>query len=255
MNKKLWYVSVLIAVCTIVIGIIDFISVEEGYKKGQKNYRTLQKEYVIPETDMDKMEEVTIGQNDIPDDAPQKSIIAWDELIGINQDIVAWIDMPAVGISYPVVQGDDNEYYLHHSVEKEYLFAGSIFMDYMNNQEFLNYNTILYGHNMNDGSMFTGLKEYSKQEVYDAAPYFWIYTPKQDLLYQIFNVSTVLEDDETYCTRFLDYDTFVMWLQKMKNSSDIQSDVFFGEYEHVVTLSTCTGDPNTRRIVQGIRIN
>lgn len=112
----------------------------------------------------------------IPLDAPKRKTIDWDGLKDRNEDIIGWIDIPAVEISYPLVQGDDNEFYLHRGIDKEYLFAGCLFLDSACDRELQNYNSIIYGHNMRNGSMFARLKEFLSAETVQKCPYFWIYT-------------------------------------------------------------------------------
>lgn len=167
---------------------------------------------------------------------------------------MAWLYLPAVDLSYPVVQADDNEYYLHRSVRKEELFAGSVFMDYYNSPDLKNYNTILYGHNMRDGSMFAKLKEYKKTEMLAGCPYFWISTPAEDYLYRIFSVHAAGTQSSTYTVRFPDATSYRKWLEKMSAASEVETGAELNESETVVTLSTCTGDSAIRQVVQGIRI-
>ena len=78
-------------------------------------------------------------------------------LQAINPDIVAWLRIPGV-LEYPVVRGEDNSYYLNHTVQKTYNIAGSIFLDYRNERDFSDSKNIIYGHNMKDGSMFGALR-------------------------------------------------------------------------------------------------
>lgn len=78
----------------------------------------------------------------------------------VNEDIVAWIQVPGIGVDYSVVQGMDNEHYLHYTFDGKANKAGSIFLDYRNRPEFTDSKVILYGHNMKDGSMFSNLKKY-----------------------------------------------------------------------------------------------
>ena len=143
----------------------------------------------------------------IPEDAPEKISVRWNELQQKNEDIVAWIYIPALDISYPVLQADDNEYYLHRDVNREYLYAGSIFMDAWNNPFFYNYNTIIYGHNMRDGSMFARLKDLSDPDTIKGCRYFWIFTPEADLLYEICSIHGAVAGSETFTLRFEDYET------------------------------------------------
>lgn len=111
--------------------------------------------------------------------------VDWESLLAVNPDIVGWIFAEGVDISYPVLQGSDNEYYLKHTLEGDYNFAGSIFMDYQNEPDLSDCNTIIYGHNMKNGSMFGSLKKYSNEDAYAVDPYFWILTPDANYRYEI----------------------------------------------------------------------
>lgn len=112
--------------------------------------------------------------------------INFDELKSINQDVAGWLYMEALpNINYPIVQGSDNDFYLHHTYKKESIFAGSIFVDCKNTKDFSDQNTIVYGHNMKNGSMFGTLKQYKLQETIDKSPYFWVITPKEAYKYKM----------------------------------------------------------------------
>lgn len=125
--------------------------------------------------------------------------IDFKELKSINPDVAGWIYMEALpDISYPIAQGDDNEFYLHHTYKKESIFAGSIFVDCKNSKDFSDQNTIVYGHNMKNGSMFGTLKNYKLQETVDKSPYFWIITKKDAYKYKIFSIYTANVDGDTY---------------------------------------------------------
>ena len=127
-------------------------------------------------------------------------------------------------------------------------------MDYYNSPDLKNYNTILYGHNMRDGSMFAKLKEYKNPETLAGCPYFWLSTPTQDCLYRIFSVHAAGTQSSTYTVRFPDATSYRKWLEKMSAASEVEAGAELNESETVVTLSTCTGDSAIRQVVQGIRI-
>lgn len=97
-----------------------------------------------------------------------------------------WLYIEALDISYPVVQGPDNDTYLHTTYEGTSNFAGSIFLDYQNQDDFSDGNTIVYGHNMKNLSMFGKLKQMKEQEKYRDSVYFWMLTPESNDVYQIF---------------------------------------------------------------------
>ena len=253
---------ILISVALLLAGIKTGGEVYEGYKKGHEEYRDVRQKKFLTEAESEpdagqegnKKEEDTEPQEWWPEDAPNQIAVDWEGLKNENEDIVAWLYLPAVDLSYPVVQADDNEYYLHRSVRKEELFAGSVFMDYYNSPDLKNYNTILYGHNMRDGSMFAKLKEYKKTEMLAGCPYFWISTPAEDYLYRIFSVHAAGTQSSTYTVRFPDATSYRKWLEKMSAASEVETGAELNESETVVTLSTCTGDSAIRQVVQGIRI-
>ena len=173
----------------------------------------------------------------------------------INKDFVCWINIKNTNIDYPVVQGDDNSYYLHRDIYGNYLYAGTTFLDYRNNYNDSK-NLIVYGHNMKNGSMFGTLKQYKLQETIDKSPYFWIITPDEAYKYKIFAVYTANVDGDTYTLIKGPGTETVEYGESMKSKSDID----MGEYEFkqtdkMVTLSTCTGDSATRFVVQGVRVD
>lgn len=176
----------------------------------------------------------------------------------INPDIVGWIYVEALeNISYPIVKGEDNEKYLHTTYEGTYNFAGTIFIDESNSGDLQDCNTLVYGHNMKNGSMFGKLKKFvSDPETYEKSRYFWILTPNAKYRYEIIAAYTTALNSDTYTlfnnpgAEFLDY------LKYMQESSAIETNVGnLSVREKVVTLSTCTGNDATRFVVQGIRVN
>ena len=176
--------------------------------------------------------------------------IDFAELIRTNQDFRGWLYFPVLDISYPVVQGTDNAYYLHHLFTGEYNSSGSIFADWHNQPDFADPNTIVYGHNMKNGSMFGTLREFQNQETYDKNPYFWIFTPDFIYQYRIFSSSEVYKIGDPYRTRFTTED-FQNYIDQSLANSNINCGVQVTTDDRIVTLSTCTADDSTRRIVQG----
>lgn len=90
----------------------------------------------------------------------------------LNKDMAGWLTIADTEIDYPILQSTDNDYYLHHNYKNEKARAGSIFKDYRNTNEFLDKNTIIYGHNMKDGSMFADLRKYLDKDFLAAHPTF-----------------------------------------------------------------------------------
>ena len=172
----------------------------------------------------------------------------------INPEVIGWIRVGAVGISYPVAQAGDNEFYLHRTFKKVDNFAGCIFENYANSPFFTDQNTIIYGHNMKNGSMFGQLKKFGEQETVDRNPYFWIFTKDFIYQYRIFSSSIVSKMGDPYIVRFAQED-FEKFIEKSIASSEIDcGDVTVTAKDRIVTLSTCTGNDATRRIVQGVLV-
>lgn len=180
--------------------------------------------------------------------------IDFDSLLAINTDVVGWIEMEAVDISYPIAQGGDNNYYLHRTIQKTDNFAGSIFLDFQNHRNFGDRNSVIYGHNMKNGSMFGILRKYREQETWDKSRYFWIYTPDYIYKYEIFSCAEVDKLSDDYRITFSDRADFEAFLERIKGQSLVQNDTAVEYGDTIVTLSTCTGNEATRFIVQGKRV-
>ncbi|MCD7716665.1 MAG: class B sortase [Lachnospiraceae bacterium] len=180
-----------------------------------------------------------------------ESPVDFESLQEINSDIVGWIKIRALDLSYPVVQGEDNDYYLHRSFEQEDLFAGCLFMHYENESDFSDQNTIIYGHNMKNGSMFGSLKKFRDEEVYKTSKYFWIYTEDVIYMYRIFSARVVNKVGQPYQIVFTDEEFEEFLTTAMEESEVDNTNVTVSTDDKVVTLSTCTGDSSTRFVVQG----
>lgn len=180
--------------------------------------------------------------------------IDFDSLLAINTDVIGWIEMEALDISYPIAQGGDNNYYLHRTIQKTDNFAGSIFLDFQNHSNFGDRNSVIYGHNMKNGSMFGTLRKYCEQDTWDKSRYFWIYTPDYIYKYEIFSCAEVDKYSDDYQITFSSREEFEAFLERAKGQSAIQNDTEVGYDDTIITLSTCTGNDATRFIVQAKRV-
>ena len=134
----------IVAICVFCYAAFNLYHIYTEYKKGTDEYNSIS-EMAVTERDPDDTED--LGQ---PENQPTAPIsIDFASLKSINDDVIGWIYMEALPqISYPVVQGEDNNTYLHQTYEKNYNFAGTIFIDYENKRDFSDCNTLVYGHNM-----------------------------------------------------------------------------------------------------------
>ena len=196
--------------------------------------------------------EVIAAEEEFVEDAEPPFAVDFESLKAINPDVIGWLYVDALpNINYPICRGEDNEFYLHHTFRKEYLFAGSIFMDSVNTPDFSDPNTIVYGHNMRNQSMFGLLKYLKDQEKYDSAPYFWILTPKGNYRYHIYAAFDTPYDGDTYTLFSAGGPELLKWEEEMKSRSAVTCDIPLSENDHTVVLSTCTSNSSVRCVVLG----
>lgn len=203
------------------------------YARGQEAYK--------------KLEEFT------KDGKQEEFSVDFEALKKINPDIVGWIRFENMDISYPIVQGTDNEYYLTHSFEKEELKCGSIFMEAENASDFSDDNTFIYGHNMKDKSMFAKLNQFKDEQIYKENPEFLIYTENGTYRYSIFSCYVAEISWDSFQYQFSSNEQYSQWLETVKDRSNYDTGVTPNSEQKTVTLMTCTsaGD-NYRFLVHGI---
>ena len=143
------------------------------------------------------------------------------------------------------------------SLKKNYNFAGTIFVDYENKGDFSDCNTIVYGHNMKNGSMFAQLKKFTQdEETYKKSKYFWIFTPEKNYRYEIISAYTTGVNSDTYTLFKGPGEEFEKYLEKIRGYSEIRTDAEgMNIKDKIITLSTCTGNEATRYVVQGKRVD
>ena len=164
-----------------------------------------------------------------------------------NPDVVAWIKMDDVDVSYPIVRGEDNEHYLHNDALGQESVSGAVFLDYRNKSIDADLYSLVYGHNMRDESMFGQLDEYTSEEFYDKGTgSFTVYTPNGTHRYKIFAANIVDPTDETYTAGFANTQVFDGFVKQLKDRSMYDTGVEVAGSDHVITLSTCS---DTNRLV------
>lgn len=241
--------TLIVAVAVFCFAAYNLFHIYTEYKKGTDEYNHIE-QMAVTERDPESTEEASDTEQGLqpPFD------VDFAALQGVNPDVVGWIYIEALeGISYPVVQGEDNEEYLHTTYENNYNFAGTIFIDYENSRDFSDCNTLVYGHNMKNGSMFGQLKKFSEdQTTYEKSKYFWIFTPEKDYRYEIISAYTTGVNSDTYTLFKGPGDEFQEYLDTIKGYSEIETDdTELTIKDRIVTLSTCTGNDATRYVVQG----
>lgn len=162
-------------------------------------------------------------------------------------------DSRGLALSYPLLQGKDNAYYLTHLADRQSGVSGSIFVDYHNRPDLSDRNTIIYGHNMKDGSMFAKLDQYDLPELYQKEPYFYIYIPGKVLKYQIFSCYAGSVGSEAYTYEFPKIEEFQIFLQTIQSYAAYDTGTEIRDTERVVTISTCVNtNRNYRYLIHGV---
>lgn len=176
-----------------------------------------------------------------PGPAPDAPPITVDleALRAINSDIVGWIYCEGTPINYPILYGETNDAYLRRDFEKNYNVAGSIFIEAQNSADFSDVNTILYGHHMDDGSMFAALESWQDPEFFRAHPVIWLFTPAQTYRLRPFSAYETSAYSETYTIFSGLCEQLNVYLQAAAGQSAVQTDAVPDGTARYAVLSTC----------------
>jgi len=259
--KTVEKIIIIVASLSAVAAICGLLYTAFNYKQAEKEYDSL-KQYatngdssvgetaaeqvngvspIIPEgeTSVDEVKK-ELARNYNREDFPDIEV-DFASLRKKNQDTVAWLYVGSCGISYPVVQGEDNDYYMHITFEGNKNSSGSIIMDYRDDKYMRDWNTFIYGHNMKNGSMFGSLKKLLKDEtLVENDPYIYIFLPGYIYRYEIFSYYKDKPDSKMYWTP----DTlqeYRQYIRDAKELSFVDRGVETTEDNNMVTLVTCSG--------------
>lgn len=183
--------------------------------------------------------------------------ISWKALRKMNPEIVAWIEVPGADISYPVVQGTDDTYYLHHSFSREKDAFGTIFLGSVHKKDFQESHCFLYGHNMEGNMMFANLNRYEEKEFWEECPEFYVYTPEKLLNYRIFSVQQAAALSPGFQYGYeLGSKAYQEQLKTLSGNSLYKTEVSLDAEAPMVTLVTCNSslDKKIRMTVHGILV-
>ena len=174
--------------------------------------------------------------------------VYFEDLSKINPEIKAWIYIEDTKINYPITY-KDNSYYLTHTFEGTENSSGCIFIDERCSDDFSSLNTIIYGHNMKNLSMFGSLRYYKEKSYWKEHPIIWVVTPYEILQYKIFSVYRTETGSFTYDLDFTNSKLTDDYISKCINSSFYDTGVDVYDTDSIITLSTCTSDTETGRLV------
>ena len=264
--KKNWLnIGIILGAIIMVIAAVNIGLSLLDYQKASIVYDDLEQDYVIV-ADQEKKEDKSqpASQEQTSQEAPEVAEIPWNEMVKVNMeglqelnpDIKGWIYFENETISYPILQGKDNEEYIRTTYNGKKATAGSIFMDVENKADFTDNHTLIYGHNMKDLTMFGKLKYYKTDEDYfPDHKYFQIITSNKKLRYQVFAYKEVEEDSLIYAVYSNSNTDFYKFAKNVISSANqCPEGVIVGYDDRVVTLSTCTDRDDKRFVVCGILV-
>lgn len=239
---------VLVIIAAVCIAYIAYYFVSQN-KKGRV-YDEVQKQVNL---EPEKEEEPEAKDPEAP---KEKNPIDFKQLQETNKDIYAWITVPDTNINYPIVQSSwDNTYYLDNTIDGQAGLPGSIYTENYNAKDFTDFNTIIYGHDMNDGSMFQNLHKYEDETFFKEHSKVYVYTPEKKLTYEIFEA--VVYDDRHILMSF-DFtqdsqrQAYLDSLKAVRNlNSNYNDDVQVGPDSRIITMSTCIATQPDNRLVVG----
>ena len=188
----------------------------------------------------------------LPDEIRQRLIDSAQSLNSAYPNAIGWLYIPNTRISYPVMQGEDNEYYLHHDFDGSPLKAGSIFLDYRCENRLMNPINVLYGHNMRNGSMFAQVTSYTTDSFFEAHRYGWLSTPETVYRIDYFTCSIVRSDDRLY-----NGDSPISeWIPHIYDSAVVSREMSYSGNDRFISLSTCSYEfENARTVLTGRLVN
>lgn len=206
-------------------------------------------------TDAFKNNSSTTSSSNLPDNP-----IDFSALQTKNTDIYAWIQIPNTRVDYPVLQSsvEDDNYYINRDIDKQVVKAGSIYSQRLNSKNFSDPNTILYGHNMKNGTMFRDLRKFRDKEFFEQNEYMYVYYPGHILTYRIYSAYRY---DDRHILNSFDFnnkEVYAKYLEMTQNPDSMVKNVREGVTlttdDRILTLSTCMDYGKNRYLVQGVLI-
>ena len=197
-------------------------------------------------------ESVTINEDT---NEEKKYKINFEELKQKNSDTVAWLKVENTNIEFPIVQANNNSYYLIHNFDKKYNVAGWIFADYKNKLDGTDRNIVVYGHNMRNNSMFGSLKDVITEEWYnnEENKYITFVTENDYQTYQVFSVYQIKTEDYYIKTEFKSNE-FTEFIDTITKRSKKYFGINVSKEDTILTLSTCANNNKYRVVLHSVRV-
>lgn len=256
-NRKIWKIVLCFAVvvCVASLGVFGWYKYQDYkvQKAREATLKAIESSEFTGETDGKEPE--------LPAGIKHGQEIDFEKLQKINDEIYAWIYVPGTKIDYPVAQSAGaDDHYLKYNFKNEPEFAGCIYTEKKNRKDFTDPNTVVYGHNMKNGSMFQNLHKFEDEAFFDKNTEVYIYTPEKTYTYKIFAAYTY---DDRHLLKAYDFSKEKVFSNYLKNvlhrrdmGSNIRTSQEVTQKDKIITLSTCVGgQPENRYLVQAVLTN
>lgn len=266
-QRKCIYLFIAILCLAVAIGAVVYIvRYYTVLNNGNDQYESLQSlvssETPVPESS--SLPEETSAETTVTEE-PEEAltrVIPFDQLTAeTNEDIYAWMYIPGTNVDYPILQHPTNDlYYLDYNLDGTKGYPGCIYTEKANAKDFSDFNSVLYGHNMKNGTMFHDLHKYEDELFMEENPYLYIYLPEKTLKYQIFAAYQYDDRHILYSFDFKSEKVREGYLNEIRNkksmSAVINQDVTLDKDSSIITMSTCIGGQAERRfLVQAVLLD
>ena len=236
-SKILWFLILLILIAVFIYSSFQVYK----WVKSNTELKKIEKE-IFSEVVTEEISE---------DGTTTKASINFDELKNINSDIIAWISIDDTTINYPIVQTNNNDFYLSYDINKKYNTCGNLFLDCNTKSDFSEGNSVIYGHNLRAGGMFADLKKICAGD-FGTEVYVKIYTPENEFTYQV--VASYLSEQDLYLVkRNFKNNEKQEYVNKAIQRSNIKFKTVDDINTNMITLITCRGQQRT--VVNALRID
>lgn len=229
-RKNPWRVVFVVSIIVLIAALVGLGAIAFQYLSQQRAYDDLEQYASISDAENVSLADLTVD---------------WDALRAVNPDIVAWIYIPDSPVNYPVVQGQDNQEYLHKAFDGStgwLASAGTIFLDSNNASDFSDRNSALYGHHMNDGSMFASLSDWQNNDEFNSHRDIYLLTPQGNYRLKTFAMVKTTGTDALVQTTFSSEESYRSYIQdKLDRSVVTQEGDVLGasDITQSMLFSTC----------------
>jgi sortase B len=251
--EKKQIISAAVLLCIMFVSLYYVAYDEYKRQKNEKIYEQMRVTESTEEQDTEEIEVTEEPETETEDPTVYcEKLYDFDELREQNEDIYAWIVVPGTQVDYPVLQCDTDNYYLDYNVDGSRGYPACIYTNKCNFRDFSDYITVLYGHNMKNGSMFGCLHSFEDEEFFEENDSIIVYTEQNRLTYQIY---AAVKYNDNYIPSYFDVRSetdkfsFIDSLEEYMDETEShkRDGVEIEEGDRIITLSTCVSGERPRR--------